>query len=116
MIGAATAAALLFDLVCTGSEINYTSGTHMTEKPFELRLRLDLAQGKYCSGDCKETETIYHISDTKIVLDNAGTRNESVSRETGHYSMSWLMTATSGLDASGQCTTAPFSGFPTTKF
>lgn len=125
MLQAAAAAAMTFNLVCTGTLTTETFYQGRQTEPYRYEYRIDLAQRKYCDGECRALRDIAEIQPTVIILEpnrdiNTVTERqfhmESINRETGRHSI----LHTSGrreqimiMSWAGQCERAPFSGFPT---
>ena len=114
MITLAMASAAAFDLMCVGTETRLLP-MPITEKPFEIHLRIDLNAERWCSGGCESTQHIYLIGDTVIYFDNIDDKHvdayRTVSRETGRYDHDVKM-GSSLVHQMASCTRAPFSGFP----
>jgi hypothetical protein len=115
-----------FDLNCKINRMAAYDGgkpTQLLDEPIDASFRIDLTEGRYCSGECKETKPIYRVTQTTIILDFVRTpddkgseRIEKVSRESGSYvSQLWYDGQTSMVTL-GACSPAPFTGFPKRKF
>jgi hypothetical protein len=116
------AAALAFNLICTGTT---TTGELMDfdkpKTPVTVVLRVDLEKNRWCSGDCKSTAAIKELRETSIIFrmgeDDNGDDFFYVNRETGElldrtrsFALKWITLT------QGQCEKAPFTGFPARKF
>jgi len=65
------AAALAFNLTCTGTERSGPLGLAIPEssaRPFEISYRLDLDQRRWCSEACGETEALAGVVLAQILL------------------------------------------------
>lgn len=120
-----------FNLNCTGTR---TTSSFFGDKAdqYSATYRFDLAQKKWCEGECEALQTIAAILPTQIQLQNDKVDTVSersmtvnfIDRETGAHMMS--ATSSSPRDARsivvmkwlGQCDRAAFTGFPkfATKF
>lgn len=127
---AATAADGQFNLSCSGTLRSIVPALLRDQtEPYTNVYRIDLAAGKWCSGDCTAQFDFVSVSPTALVLEDKNvdtprqhdTLNNRISRETGAHSI----VAESGIGHSrlamfwkGQCEKAPFTGFPKpqTKF
>lgn len=122
------AAATAFNLICSGT-LSHKSYDNEGTEPFTRTLRIDLAAGKYCDGECKARFDIQEVQPSfihlrKIKVDTPRERrfvDETIDRETGRYSA----LSTSGirfsiviLEWEGKCEKSDFTGFPDfqTKF
>jgi len=97
-----------FDLVCNGV------------KGAQLHLRFDLAQKKWCAGECQSVWPIYDLSDSMIKLrtisgDGKDEWTIAVDRYTSNFSAVRSGYSDNPQDW-GQCKAEPFSGFPSRKF
>ena len=86
-----------------------------------LTYRIDLAMGRWCEGECRETSSIAVLDDQHIVLTNIGSKTAAfdrliINRESGSFEWATgYVGAWSRVDK-GFCTRATFTGFPTQKF
>jgi hypothetical protein len=122
MWAAGTAAALAFNLICTGTRTTHSFGRDESEQ-YQIVYRIDLGQKRYCEDDCKGLFDIVEVAPRTITLESKGERARPggdysltlVSRETGeHYGV-----ASSGrvpnwvyVKWAGRCERQPFTGFP----
>lgn len=116
-IGIAFVAA--FDLVCAGTTSILSDTAALQKQQLNVHFRIDLDAGRWCEGECKETNLLVAVTDTKIVLENI--RNSDVlemrqiSRESGKLSGYGFFGPTSFAE-DANCERAEFSGFPAKKF
>jgi len=116
---------MAFNLVCTGT--TYIGATKLdalkkeNQLPYAETFRIDLKQGRWCSGKCQTTSPIYNIGSTSIMLKleqdkEAGTESFiSINREDGKV-LDRTTVDTMILMNIGECERAPFTGFPALKF
>jgi hypothetical protein len=119
---AASAPSQQFDLICTGTPGNDGA---LVYAGADLRLRVDLAAGKWCEDDCRVINPIVEQQPAMLWLEKASEieqRREqvhvrAVNRETGQY-LRIQESRFGQISERGQCQRAPFSGFPKieTKF
>jgi hypothetical protein len=103
----ARAAAPQFDLVCVGAR-----GSHQ-------EFRFDLAEKKWCEGQCSSVWPITAVSDSTIKfethsLDGKNDWTIGINR----YTSEFVIVHSEGysLADSGKCMPKPFSGFPARRF
>jgi hypothetical protein len=125
---AAVAAAAAFNLVCSGTIAAGSMSDLVNPQkktPIEVVYRIDLHEGRYCTGDCASTLPIYRVTDAQIVFQfsedkDAGTDSlEMVNRESGEYlsrSRFFGLTPPAFIMTQGTCEKARFTGFPARKF
>ena len=118
MIALALQIGAAFNLVCVGTQTDYTS----SESPMRLVLRIDLDQRRFCFDDCESTLAIASVSDTEIILQDEPMQGpwrarilRRVNRESGAYYAS-VGTDQIYIRGHGTCETAPFTGFPARRF
>jgi hypothetical protein len=107
-----------FDLVCSGTEMDYKG----VQSPWSWHFRFDLGVGSYCANDCKVISKLQAIEQGRIVIEDtkAGegeTRLMKIDRQSG--TLFWQATSpTLGafLTVKADCTPSSFSGFPSPKF
>src|SRR3954447_5804437 len=72
MIGAAVQGVMAFNLICTGTA--YVGATRVdalkkeNQLPYAETFRINLKEGRWCSGKCQTTSAIYSIGPTTIML------------------------------------------------
>lgn len=115
-----------FDLVCTG-ELTTESINGNEAKPYSVRYRVNLTDGKWCEGDCADTSPIAKTSPGVIVFESIDKdapservrKINNVSRETGQHLALYTSRSIGGAMSivtmrwKGMCEPAEFSGFPT---
>lgn len=116
------AGAAMFNLICTGSVVSGPIlDLHKKESPVSIILRVDLAKGRWCSGDCETTAKIIDITENTIVfrMSEDDKRDDVffVNRESGSFfdrtrsfELNWMQLA------QGSCEKAEFTGMPVRKF
>ena len=111
-----------FNLICSGTTSSGTESGHVTTAPFEMVFRVDLKANRWCLGACKETKAIASVSDAEIILNPvpAGPVRSAynairISRESGSIDARLHVGEWEALSV-GDCTRAPFTGFPAAKF
>lgn len=100
-----------FDLICKA-------------KKTEMRFRVDLAAGEYCTDECKSIEKIASVtsgvitfSETEPALPRAIRAYNRVNRTTGDWEWFYDERAFAvAQDIRGRCERGAFSGFPAAKF
>jgi len=97
-----------FDLLCDGAR-----GAH-------LHFRVDLAQTKWCVGQCQSVWSIDELSDSKIKLMTISSDSKYnwtfvIDRYTSAFVAIHRGYGDDPADG-GQCKPQPFSGFPVRKF
>lgn len=130
VINAGAVAAAAFNLICSGTITHDSINEHGRTEPYSYTYRIDLDKRKWCEAGCGAIHAIAELQPTFIQFEptedvNTVTEKRfysgSIDRETGKQQI--LMEI--GRDADirivkweGQCTRAPFSGFPKfeTKF
>ena len=71
MIGATVQGLIAFNLMCTGT--TYVGATRLdalkkgNQLPYAETFRIDLKEGRWCSGKCQTTSVIYSIRPTTII-------------------------------------------------
>lgn len=127
MVAAVVAATAAFNLVCSGTFVVGSMNDIVTQKktPTEVVYRIDLNEGRFCTGNCANTSPIYRVTDTQIIFEasedkDAGSDTlEMVNRESGQYlnRLRFLdLTTPTIIMTQGVCEKAPFTGFPVRKF
>jgi hypothetical protein len=108
-----------FDLICTGT----TTDVQQAEKPWSLRLSVDLKAGQFCFSGCKAISSIARIEPGEIVFkddppsEGFDIDKLTVSRADGSISSMMASRSFGFLDvAKGTCTVGPFTPFPKTMF
>ena len=120
-----------FDLVCSGEQTSTTFDGEKVE-PYSTRLRIDLAEERWCENECKAIHDLASVQPTQITLketsddgiDESSFMLHFVDRETGEHHLSTAARyrafprLTVSIKMKGTCSPEPFSGFPTfeTKF
>ncbi len=121
------AAAMAFNLVCTGT-LTTTAPNAPAPSPYRIEYRVDLKAGLWCQDDCSTRREIFEVTQNEITLDwerdyrarmvsaivmdrNTGTHLATISDQTSDGSgriRRW----------GGKCARAAFTGFPaeTRKF
>lgn len=112
MVATPAAAADQFDLVCSAKKVSE-------------RYRVDLTSGEYCTAECKTVRKIQEVTTGVIVFQRTEPKVrrdprilDQVNRTTGEWFSSNYFP---GIDLvpdmkQGTCQSAPFSGFPASKF
>jgi len=125
MIPLASAAAAVFNLVCTGTTfigVGLDAIKKQNQTPYSETFRVDLNAERWCYGKCETTAHIYRVSPTMIMLkleqdEKIGSESFiSLNREDGS-----IIDRTRGIGTfivmnTGKCQPAPFTGFPARKF
>jgi hypothetical protein len=125
MIASGSAAAEPFNLTCSGTMTTVTIDGKRAE-PYNSTYRLDLDRGKWCEGECKALFEIESVQPTQLTLlskevdtpSERSTTSNFIDRETGaHHALATSANprdrrSTITIAWSGQCTKAPFGGFP----
>lgn len=111
-----------FDLACVGA----TGEAHgITWNPVDIYLRVDVAAGKWCEGDCSTIHDLADVQPSRIFLEKQSEYEKireiahirSIDRVTGEYT--YLQESPRGAaQQRALCTARAFSGFPAipTKF
>lgn len=116
----AAAAALTFNLICTGTmEARTVDG--IDNEPYRYEYRIDLQRGKWCEGDCRALHDFVRVSQTQLTLEdvNIDTPHERrtslnlINRETGEQRIFASTRHLLLMEWRGTCERAAFSGFPT---
>lgn len=125
MTSVALAAAMAFNLVCTGTTY-IGSGMDALKKenrsPYSETFRIDLGAERWCSGKCVTTSRIYRFSQTRIMLkleqdDRIGLESFiSLNREDGSIVDRTKASEEFIIMNTGKCERAAFTGFPARKF
>jgi hypothetical protein len=106
-----------FDLKCSGTA--NTDASKTVAVPFTRTIHIDLATGFYCNDECSEVRPIFSFDPLRIIFERAPivSNNSNVDRRTGHYIVSEFNGNTlKWLVGKADCTPAPFTPFPPTKF
>jgi hypothetical protein len=127
-VGLAAAAYLLcggagtpqqFDLECTGT----SKGINGSEKPWSVRLVVDLKARQFCYVGCGMVSSIARIEPDRLVFKDAppsvsSDRDEFwVSRTNGYASAVFISRRYDMYEfITGACKVAPFSGLPKNQF
>ena len=118
MLLAASAAALAFNLDCTGSERAGPLGLSMPDRAvtrFEISYRIDLDLGRWCSDACGETEELGGVVLARIMLrDRHGPEGSHViifDPATGRLTDT-LNHGDRMVLRHGECRRTAFTGFP----
>lgn len=113
--------ALTFNLICTGTMVTAGGAQGNGSQPSRIEIRVDLSSRRFCYDDCRETQPIYSVSGTEIILRNETIPSESfsyfhrVNRESGASFSSVRMDGVT-ITSTGRCEPAPFTGFPARRF
>lgn len=123
MILQATAAAMAFNLVCSGdlTSEDYFSGRQV--EPYSYTYRIDLERGKWCENECRALFDLASVQPTQLTLQdrNIDTPRQRewltniINRETGEHRIlaaSGTGTGRVVMDWRGRCERAEFTGFP----
>jgi hypothetical protein len=122
---ATLAAAVAFNLVCTGTSFIGTGLDALkkeNQSSYTETFRIDLDSERWCSGKCETTDPIYRVSRTKIVLkfeQDEKIGSESfilLNREDGSILDRTKVSGAFMFMNTGKCERAPFSGFPARRF
>jgi hypothetical protein len=108
-----------FDLHCTGAA---KSETQKVDGPFQRTIHVDLVRGQYCNDECSSVHRIASADPLKIAFEwdpvSAYHMNRvTVNRRTGEY-----LIAQSNFEGGtwivghANCSPAPFTAFPATRF
>lgn len=113
-----------FDLVCNGAAVVDDSNGAFERS--DVHLRIDLAAGKWCDGECKvirdvaevQPAAIWFVKETAEEAARGLSNWRAVSRETGIYHHVKDIQHVGKMALISKCEPAPFSGFPKieTKF
>lgn len=110
VIAAPAAAADQFDLICKA-------------KKTEVRYRVDLSRGEWCSEDCRRVLPVANVTTGELTLEDVRpTRRDDptslirINRSTGQWHTFFAIGSLMPSGHDGLCEPAPFSGFPATKF
>ena len=110
--------AIVFDLVCSGSQRTGPVGLALPEadgEPVSVTYRIDLDSRTWCSDDCAARETVSSVFEGVIVLrddhDSEGSNVVMINPGTGRFTDTRIEGDTATL-TSGTCAAARFSGFP----
>ncbi|WP_158014121.1 hypothetical protein [Sphingomonas sanxanigenens] len=124
MLTSAAAAAMTFNLICTGA-LAVTSFEGTKSESYRDEYRVDLNTNQWCEGECKAHHPIVSVQPAQITLEDkkgSGTTEASVSnfinRETGQHHVlvsSGYRRSLIVMKYEGTCTPAPFTGFPDFK-
>ncbi len=119
LAGSPALAADQFDLACKGDKWTVQGEP---SAPYDFRVRVDLAAGKWCDGDCKAVQSLYSSSNDELVLTDEGTLNSRMEmsrvvtfdRKAGNFhSLFVQVRPTEGyLEYWAKCTTEAFTRFP----
>lgn len=127
----AAAPAAQFDLKCAGTQSTKSIGAE-DAKPYASIYRIDLAQKKWCEGECEALHDIVDVQATQLTLEeeNVDAPSErsmlsnTVDRQTGAHKITASSSSPRApataivMKWEGSCEPAAFSGFPeiATKF
>lgn len=118
MIAPALHLAVVFDLVCSGTQRTGPIGLALPEadgEPVSVTYRIDLDSRSWCSDDCAARETVSSVFEGVIVLrdehDTGGSNVVMVTPATGRFTDTRIEGDSATL-TSGTCAPARFSGFP----
>jgi hypothetical protein len=129
----AAAVAVVFNLLCSGSQVEWSRDAPLAERlsrsvepgrPYQIEFRVDLDRRRWCFHDaCDISFAIASISDTKLTLlsndDRASGfrfgRHIEANRETGEFLMRRTSVKTIEL-TEGTCQRRPSPGLPKPKF
>lgn len=120
---ASASTATAFDLDCTVRG-TYFDGERQEqfEDDLVLRYRIDLEEGRFCSGPCNETKPIGRVTPTTILLindqDENGENQEwlDINRESGAFRWFLGPSLRDSIRMVGTCASGQFSGFPNIRF
>lgn len=115
------AASTAFNLVCNGTTTTTGPASAPVEKDFATVFRIDLSSERWCAQECKETNQIYSISNTKLVLKYVDSQDlyltQIINRESGSYFfMINFIKDKVTVTATANCSVDVFTGFPIPKF
>lgn len=112
-----------FDLTCKGERLREIDGT---PEPYEYGFRVDLAEGQWCWAHCDTVFKLGEVTADRLVLnrsetDTARSRRShwnEISRTSGRHELLSIEVRPlpSYYKVTGQCSRAPFTGFPSTLF
>ena len=113
------AAALSFDLICSGVQTIRAFDVDKVEQ-YEKTYRVDLENMKWCENECKVTHQISKVSEVQITFvkdekQNGDILADFVNREDGsHHALSTSKSPIIIVKYEGVCRRSEFSGFPQT--
>jgi hypothetical protein len=104
-----------FDLICSGTGAD-TRNQNST-RPWERRIKVDLAQGAWCFGKCDAPEAIFRVLPNKYTFrwSHTGIRTDTFIVDRGDSTFQYVLidgATNSGELVNGTCRCAPFSGLP----
>lgn len=111
MAAAPAVAADQFDLLCTAKKAN-------------VRYRVDLNRGEWCSDECRSTYKIDAVTSADLTLENKppkfrgdGVSLVRINRSTAEWQeIRTFSFGTTTVNNKGTCKPSEFSGFPKAKF
>lgn len=123
MILQATAVAMTFNLVCSGTMTSDSYFTGREVEQYSYTYRVDLERRKWCENECRALFDFADIQPTQLTLQdrNIDTPRQRewltnvINRETGEHRILTASGTGTGrlvMEWRGQCERAEFTGFP----